>query len=140
MINVAATNNANSCRLILLCGFVIDRSSSPCRRGPSVSFEGRWVAASAGMTECLCARQVAVTSSIAKNRSTDGLREQIIEEEMQLRDPTHAATAATIDRNDRLDRELDVLARPDDSRIHRACGATRSAIERRRHREFDHGD
>src|SRR5262249_5259493 len=59
---------------------------------------------------------------------------------VKLRDPAHAAAAAAVDRNLSLDRELEIPARPDDSRVDRSRGAARAAIEPGRQGDLDHRD
>src|SRR3954469_25508119 len=81
-----------------------------------------------------------LSMSIPENRTAERLGKEVVEEEVQLGQPTDSVAACMVDRNDCLKRQLDVLTCPDDPGVYRAGRAARSAIEGRRHREFDNRD
>src|SRR5580704_4426614 len=56
----------------------------------------------------------------AEQRPADSPREHIVEVEVQLRDGADAGAARPIDRDDRLDPDLEIIADPDHAGIDRA--------------------
>ena len=59
---------------------------------------------------------------------------------MQLHDPPNLAAGRPVDWDLRLGSDLKVTAGPNDAGVHRARRPACAAIERGRHRKFDHGN
>src|SRR5436305_12639129 len=59
----------------------------------------------------------------AEDRLSDRCRENVVEIEVQLRHRADAGAARAVDRDDRLERDLEVVPDPDHPRIDRAGGA-----------------
>src|SRR5579863_10055533 len=58
----------------------------------------------------------------ADERLSDRLREHVVEIEMELAEHADTAAARAVDRNDRLDTDLEIASDPDNARIDRAGG------------------
>src|SRR5258708_35208851 len=79
--------------------------------------------------------------SVAEDRPPDTPGEQVVEEEMELKDATDAVAAQAVDRNDHFGADLVVLPGPDDAGLDGAGGeAALVAIEGRRHGYLDPRD
>src|SRR5438105_2007054 len=79
-------------------------------------------------------------SAARKQRFSDRRRKEIVEKKVQLRDPSDAAARSAVHRNDSFRRNLNITAGPDEARVDRARRPVRTAVERRRKREFDNGN
>src|SRR6185295_10935491 len=78
--------------------------------------------------------------SIPEYRPPHRLRKEVVEEEMQLGQPSHTVSAGIVDGDNRLERQLGGLTRPNDPGVDGAGRAARPAIEGCRHRELDDRD
>src|SRR6266508_243969 len=77
---------------------------------------------------------------ISVHRLADAAREEVIDEEMDLRDPASPHRRAIVHGDDRLDAELHGASRPEHARVYRSDGRTAAAVERLFERDLDQRD